>query len=168
MVKQVNHIYKTRDDILKKYLTKVHILCSKFIKFSLSHVPREDNQEADHLAKKGSPDFHQHQTSNRSNYELAEVHCTSQALCWMDRIIDYLKGGVHPNNQVEARKLQLECVKYTLINDQLYRRFYARPLTKCLRSEEATEVMKTMHKGECRTHARGRSLVMCILRQRYF
>ncbi|PKA46049.1 hypothetical protein AXF42_Ash020863 [Apostasia shenzhenica] len=164
MVKQVNHVYEIRDDVLRKYLAKVHVRCSKFIEFSLNHVPREKNQEADRLAKRGSHDFYRHQTADRTNYEVMEIHCVTQAPCWMNRIIDYLKGSV-PS---ESQKLRLESVKYVLLNNQLYRISYARPLTKCLRPDEAVEVMRSVYQGECETHALGRSLVMCILHQGFF
>ncbi|PKA59395.1 hypothetical protein AXF42_Ash021837 [Apostasia shenzhenica] len=83
----------------------------------------------------------------------------------MDRILNYLNDGTQPDNRQETKKLKLGCAKYTLINGELYRRSYAKPLTKCLRLEEAQEVMEAVHKGECGTHARGRSLVM---RQGFF
>ncbi|PKA65413.1 hypothetical protein AXF42_Ash005747 [Apostasia shenzhenica] len=86
----------------------------------------------------------------------------------MDKILDYLKNGTQPNNRQKAQKLKLVCAKYTLVNGELYRRSYAKPLTKCLRPEEALKVMKVVHQGECGTHARGRSLVMRILRQGFF
>ncbi|PKA53718.1 hypothetical protein AXF42_Ash009214 [Apostasia shenzhenica] len=86
----------------------------------------------------------------------------------MDRIFNYLKNGVQPHHRQEAEKLKLEYAKYVLIDGELYRRSYVRPLTKCLRPEEAQEVMEAIHKGECGTHARGRSLVMRILRQEFF
>ncbi|PKA48467.1 hypothetical protein AXF42_Ash019923 [Apostasia shenzhenica] len=86
----------------------------------------------------------------------------------MDMILDFLKDGTQPDNRQEARKLKLNSTKYFLINDKLYRRSYAKPLTKCLRPEEAKKVMEDVHKGECETHARGRSLVMRILCQGFF
>ncbi|PKA57235.1 hypothetical protein AXF42_Ash002539 [Apostasia shenzhenica] len=86
----------------------------------------------------------------------------------MDRILEYLKNGIQLDNRQEAQKLKLVCAKYTLIDGELYRRSYAKPLTKCLRPEEALKVMKAVHRGEYGTHARGRSLVMRILRQGFF
>ncbi|PKA50172.1 hypothetical protein AXF42_Ash020117 [Apostasia shenzhenica] len=86
----------------------------------------------------------------------------------MDSIFDYLKNGTQPANKPDARKLKLDCTKYVIIKGELYRRSYARPLTKCLRLEEAQEAMEVVHKGECGTHACGRSLVMGILRQGFF
>ncbi|PKA65247.1 hypothetical protein AXF42_Ash005579 [Apostasia shenzhenica] len=86
----------------------------------------------------------------------------------MDKILDYLKNRTQPDNRQEAQKLKLVCAKYTLVDGELYRRSYAKPLTKCLRPEEALKVMEAVHRGECGTHARGRSLVMRILRQGFF
>ncbi|PKA65572.1 hypothetical protein AXF42_Ash005906 [Apostasia shenzhenica] len=85
----------------------------------------------------------------------------------MDRVLNYLKDETQPDNRQEAKKLNLECAKYVLIDGELYKMSYVRPLTKCLRPEEAQEVMKVVPKGECGTHARSRSLVMRILRQRF-
>ncbi|PKA49441.1 hypothetical protein AXF42_Ash016630 [Apostasia shenzhenica] len=145
VVNQANRAYEIMDEVLKKYLVKAHSLISQFDEFFLTHVPREDNQVADHLAK-------------------SSEHTPR----WMDKIINYLKNGAQPSNQQEAKRLRLKCAKYTLISEELYRRFYVWLLTKCLRPEEAQEVMEAVHKGECGTHARGQSLVLRILRQGFF
>ncbi|PKA55355.1 hypothetical protein AXF42_Ash003994 [Apostasia shenzhenica] len=168
IVNQVNRAYETKDEVLKKYLEKVQSLISLFDDFSLTHVPREENQVADQLTKRGFPDFHQHQTFEKPSYECSEIQSSDQTPCWIDRIINYLKNVIHPSNQQEAKKLRLECAKYVLISDELYRRSYAKPHTKCLRPGEAQEVMKVIHQGEYGTHARGRSLVIRILRQGFF
>ncbi|PKA58537.1 hypothetical protein AXF42_Ash008824 [Apostasia shenzhenica] len=86
----------------------------------------------------------------------------------MDRILDYLKDGTQPDNRQEAKKLKHDSAKYTLIDGELYRRSYAKPLTKCLGPGEAQKIMEAVHRGECGTHACGRSLVMRILRQGFF
>ncbi|PKA61077.1 hypothetical protein AXF42_Ash005973 [Apostasia shenzhenica] len=78
IVNQVNRIYETKDEVLKKYLMKVQSLISLFDDFSLMHVRREENQVADQLAKRGLPDFHQYQTFERSGYECAEIQNTEQ------------------------------------------------------------------------------------------
>ncbi|PKA48496.1 hypothetical protein AXF42_Ash021612 [Apostasia shenzhenica] len=150
VVNQVNHAFETKDEVLKKYLQLAKSLISLFEDFSLTHIPREENQMADRLAKGGA-----HRPPQDSG-------------CWIDRVLDYLKKGVQPDNRREAQKLKLICAKYALIDGELYRRSYAKPLSKCLRPEEALKVMEAIHRGECGTHARGRSLVMRILRQGFF
>ncbi|PKA65147.1 RNA-directed DNA polymerase like [Apostasia shenzhenica] len=168
VVNQVNQTFETKDEVLKKYLQLAKSLISLFEDFSLTHIPREENQVADQLAKEGLPDLHQTQVFERPSFECTEVSSEEQPPCWMDMILDYLKGGTQPDDRREAQKLKLICAKYTLVNGELYRRSYAKPLTKWLRFEEALKVMEVVHQGECGTHARGRSLVMRILRQGFF
>ncbi|PKA49882.1 hypothetical protein AXF42_Ash004424 [Apostasia shenzhenica] len=168
VVNQVNRAFETKDKVLKKYLQQAQSLISQFEDFSLTHIPREENQVADRLAKVGLPDLRRTQIFERPSFEYAEVYSEEHPPCWMDKILNYLKDGTQPDNRQEAKKLKLDCAKYTLINGELYRRSYAKPLTKCLRPEEAQDVMEAVHKGECGTHARGQSLVMRILRQGFF
>ncbi|PKA65520.1 hypothetical protein AXF42_Ash005854 [Apostasia shenzhenica] len=168
VINQVNRAFEMKDEILKKYLQRTRSLISQFEDFSLTHIPREENQVADRLAKVGLPDLCQTQVFGRPIFECTEIHSEEHPPCWMDRILDYLKDGTQPDNRQEAKKLKLDCAKYILINGELYRRSCAKPLTKCFRPEEAQEVMGAVHKRECGTHARGRSLVMRILHQGFF
>ncbi|PKA63854.1 putative mitochondrial protein [Apostasia shenzhenica] len=164
VVNQVNQTFEMKDEVLKKYLQLARSLISLFENFSLTHIPREENQVADRLAKEGHPDLHRTQVFERRSFECTEVSSEKQPPCWMDEILNYLKSGTQPDNRREAQKLKLACAKYALIDGELYRRSYAKPLTKCLRPDEALKVMEAIHRGECGTHARGRSLVMRILR----
>lgn len=49
IVYQLNGQYKVRNQHLKPYYDKVLVLKSKFRKFSITHIPREMNSEADKL-----------------------------------------------------------------------------------------------------------------------
>ncbi len=49
IVYQLNGQYKVRNQQLKPYYDKVLVLKSKFRKFSITHIPREMNSEADKL-----------------------------------------------------------------------------------------------------------------------
>ncbi|PKA60634.1 RNA-directed DNA polymerase like [Apostasia shenzhenica] len=155
VVNQVNRAFETKDEVLKKYLQQTQSLISQFEDFSLTHIPKEENQVTDRLAKVGLPDLRRTQVFERPNFECTEIHFEEHPPCWMDRILNYLKDGAQPDNRQEAKKLKLDCAKYVLINRELYRRSYAKPLTKCLWLEEAQEVIEAVHKWECETHARG-------------
>ncbi|PKA53750.1 putative mitochondrial protein [Apostasia shenzhenica] len=168
VVNQVNQTFEAKDEVLKKYLQLTKSLISLFEEFSLTHIPREENQVADWLVKEGLPDLHRTQVFERPSFECTEVSSQEQPPCWMDEILDYLKNGTQPDNRREAQKMKLTCAKYTVIDGELYRRSHAKPLTKCLRPDEALKVMEAIHRGECGTHARDRSLVMRILRQGFF
>ena len=51
---QVNGMYETKEEQMKKYLDKVRHLVKKFKEVSFVQVPRENNMEANTLAKEAS------------------------------------------------------------------------------------------------------------------
>nr|GEZ24283.1 reverse transcriptase domain-containing protein [Tanacetum cinerariifolium] len=64
---------------------------------------------------------------------------------WMTQLVDYLKEGVFPGDNKEARKLSLK----------------ARPL-------QADYVMREIHEGSCSMHAGPRSVVAKVIRLGYY
>jgi ribonuclease HI len=54
LVRQMNGMYKVRDKKLQQYNGEVRrLLGNTSFKFSISHIPREQNAEADSLANRG-------------------------------------------------------------------------------------------------------------------
>ena len=51
---QINGMYEAKEGRMKKYLEKVLHLVKKFKEVDFVHIPREENMEADTLAKKAS------------------------------------------------------------------------------------------------------------------
>ncbi|PKA64790.1 hypothetical protein AXF42_Ash016821 [Apostasia shenzhenica] len=159
VVNQVNRTFESKNEVLKKYLQLARSLISQFEDFSLTHIPREENQVADRLAKEGLPDLRRTQVLERPSFECTEVSFKEQPPCWMDRILDYLKNGIQPDNKQDAQKLKLTCAKYALIDGELYRRSYVKPLTKCLRPEETLKVMECIK--ESVEHMPGAEALLC-------
>ncbi|KAL2232610.1 UNVERIFIED_CONTAM: Gag-Pol polyprotein [Sesamum indicum] len=58
--------------------------------------------------------------------------------------------------------------RFTLVNEQLYKRTVEGPLLKCLDPERAEYVMREIHEGSCGNHYGGRSLAQKVIRQGYF
>lgn len=56
LVKQINGEYKVKNEGLKPLYLHAKSLIAKFKAFSISHVNRENNREADKLANKGIDD----------------------------------------------------------------------------------------------------------------
>ena len=52
MVKQLNGYYKVKDPSLKMFVQEITRLKGKLSHFEISHVPREENKEADALANR--------------------------------------------------------------------------------------------------------------------
>ena len=51
---QINGTYEAKEGRMKKYLEKVLRLVKKFKEVDFIHIPREENMEADTLAKEAS------------------------------------------------------------------------------------------------------------------
>nr|XP_033511325.1 uncharacterized protein Mb2253c-like [Nicotiana tomentosiformis] len=54
VVNQVYGVFDTTEERMQQYLNKVQALLSRFRKWSIVHIPREKNMEADALANLGS------------------------------------------------------------------------------------------------------------------
>ena len=54
IVEQVNGEFEAKDDSMKMYLQQVREFVKKFHKFTLVHIPRSQNAQADSLAKLAS------------------------------------------------------------------------------------------------------------------
>jgi ribonuclease HI len=52
LVRQINGIYRVSNDRLKGLHSRVKSLLKSFKRYSIRHIPREENSEADLLAKK--------------------------------------------------------------------------------------------------------------------
>nr|GFD18522.1 reverse transcriptase domain-containing protein [Tanacetum cinerariifolium] len=50
---------------------------------------------------------------------------------WMTQIADYLKEGVLPGDNKEARKLRLKARQYELMEGVLYKRSFLTPWLRC-------------------------------------
>ncbi|XP_070008432.1 uncharacterized protein [Nicotiana sylvestris] len=54
VVNKVNGSFEVREDRMQRYLNKIQITLHRFKEWTLVHIPREENSEADALANLGS------------------------------------------------------------------------------------------------------------------
>ena len=96
IIGQVNGIYEAKEERMRKYLSKVMRLMKRFEEASFIQIPREENVEADTIAKEAS--------ANESTDEFDEIQYmpsidipeVQQVECrgnWMTPIVSYLKDG---------------------------------------------------------------------------
>nr|GEZ97396.1 reverse transcriptase domain-containing protein [Tanacetum cinerariifolium] len=113
---QVLGTYVAKEDNMIKYLEIVKGLVSGFTTFSISQVPRSKNKQADALSKIASTSFAHlskqvlvEVLENKSikEKEVAAV-IKEDGPTWMTQIADYLKEGILPRDNKEARKLRLK------------------------------------------------------------
>ena len=133
---QIANEYDCKDSILRDYHQKCHELmrCFKSIKFT--HVPREQNTEANNLAQLAS--------GYRLTGLVPEIADFDEA-DWRAEIIKYLQD---PSQHVD-KKVKYKALKYVLLDDNLYYKTIDGVLLKCINKEEAKVVMCEVHDGIC-------------------
>ena len=127
---------------MKKYLNKVVCLVKKFKEVDFFQIPKEENMEANTLAKEASTsevvdEFNEIQYL--PSIDFPEVHQIEGKENWMTPIISYLKDGTLPEGKDEARKLRVKSARYILMNEVLYKRGFSQPYLRCLAPNEAKD-----------------------------
>ena len=138
----------------------------------------EDNKRADILSKLSVTKKKSHQRSviqiwlRHPTVTEAEAECLAikeeeaEADNWMTPIIQYLTDGTCKADQEKAMKQQ--CARYTMINEDLYRRGYSTPLLKCITNKRAEYILAEIHEGICGNHVGARTMAAKVLRAGYY
>jgi hypothetical protein len=79
---------------------------------------------------------------------MTELENSLQSEDWRVPLINYLKDP----SQTRDRKIWRQALKYTLLNDDLYRRTIDGLFLKCLDSDQSKIAMGEVHEGICGTH----------------
>src|SRR6266567_4025924 len=141
---------KRRKNEMKKYLGRVMCLVKRFEKVDFVQIPREENVEADTIAKEASAD-ESLEKSDEVQYmpsiDVPEVQQVDNRENWMTPIISYLKDGRLPEEKDEARKVRVRSARYVLMNEVLYKRGFSQPYLRCLATDEANYVLREVHEG---------------------
>ena len=132
---QVNGRYEAKEGRMKRYLEKVLLLVKKFKEANFVQIPREENVEADVLAKEASatePMDEFDEIQYVPSIDLLEVQQIEDRENWMTPIVSYLKDGKLPDGKDEARKLRVRAARYVLMGEVLYKRSFSQPYLRCL------------------------------------
>ncbi|MDV3176183.1 MAG: reverse transcriptase domain-containing protein [Sweet potato little leaf phytoplasma] len=178
VVNQIRGEYGVWDHMLQKYWDRVASLVKKFDYCHIRQIPREDNEEADFLAKLASRDYDDIPRDTQIQIQHAPIIETPlqiQAIregpnTWVDDMLDYLVDKKLPEDPSEATAIIRRSARY-LVSEKgnLYRRSTSqRPFLRCLRPDEAAEVLKEIHSGACSHHPGAKSLAEQALRQGYY
>ena len=168
---QVNGTYEAKEYLTKKYLNKVIRFVKRFKEASFVQVLKEENIEADALAKEASvselmDEFDEVQYM--PSVDLLEVQQIEGEENWMTPIITYLKHGKLLEGKDETRRLRIRLARYILINEMLYERGFSQPYLRCLTPDEANYVLREVHERVCGNHLGARSLVHKVIRVGYY
>ncbi|XP_073137716.1 uncharacterized protein [Henckelia pumila] len=177
IVSQVNENYEAKEDKILGYFTQVNELLSRLDSYDVKQIPRVENESADCHAKLSSSlanidnrkiTFLTYGREETDGSNVTILCVDSEEPCWKDEIVDYLMRDNLPANQVEARKLKVRAVRFTIIDGELYKRSFSSPYLKCLTSAKGNYVLREIHEKICGNHLAGRALAEKTLRQEYF
>ena len=106
MVGQVKGDYEAKEEIMTKYLKVVGELVKKFDRFNITQVPRDQNEEADQLARIATGQKHpipsgvSYQVLDQPSTKLEKIQVCmiDYSNSWADPIVQYLQQGTVPDD----------------------------------------------------------------------
>nr|CAE01940.2 OSJNBa0073L13.2 [Oryza sativa Japonica Group] len=174
----VDKSFETKEEGMKRYLEAVRSMEKCFAGITVEHLPRGQNEEADTLAKSaacGGPHspsiFFEVLYAPSVPTESLDIMAIDQAELgedpedWRTPFVKYLKNGWLPEDEAEAKRLQLRATKYKLVSSQLYRSRVLQPLLHCISFAEAEEMAKEIHQGLCGAHQAARTVASKVFCQ---
>ncbi|XP_027181756.1 uncharacterized protein LOC113780142 [Coffea eugenioides] len=174
VVCQILGEYEAREEVMHRYLSKVHQLIAHFESFEIQKIPRSQNKRADAFSRLVSTSF-----SDLNKTVLVEVLAEPGYLgevvypvypenTWMGPLIRFLSQGELPDDRAESRKLQRKAARYALRQNLLYKRSYLGTCLRCITPEEGQRILQDIHEGLCGAHVGYRMLVKKTLLLGYF
>ena len=171
IINQVNGICEAKEDHMKRYLDMVKWLVKKFKEADFVQVPKEENMEADALAKVASVEgamVKYDRVQYMLSIDLPEVQQIEGEENWMTPIVVYLKDGRLLEGKDKDRKLRNKAAKYVLIDEVLYKRGFFWPYLRCLALDESNYVLREIHEEACGNHSGARALVHKVIHAGYY
>ncbi|XP_075503970.1 uncharacterized protein LOC142541298 [Primulina tabacum] len=162
ITQQIKGVYEAKDDRMLKYLQLIKARAEVFADWGIEQIPREENGEADTLAKMAAS------LSEVSTREVLHVSrlilSTEEEILpvpgdsWMTPLIKFMLNNELPEDRTQAQKTKRQAPRFVLLNNMLYRRSFQGPLLKCLSEKAVDYVLREIHEGCCAEHLRGMSL----------
>ncbi|XP_075492485.1 uncharacterized protein LOC142530536 [Primulina tabacum] len=162
ITQQIKGVYEAKDDRMLKYLQLIKARAEVFADWGIEQIPREENGEANTLAK---------MTASLSEVSTREVLHVSRLILsteeeilpvpgdsWMTHLIKFMVNNELPEDRTQAQKTKRQAPRFVLLNNMLYRRSFQGPLLKCLSEKEVDYVLREIHEGYCAEHFGGMSL----------
>ncbi|XP_073014862.1 uncharacterized protein [Primulina eburnea] len=162
VAQQVKGVYEVREEKFVKYLAIIKELSTHFVSWSIEQIPREENTEADALAKMAASlsDYQEPGISYHTNLVSSVDTGTPRARedNWTTPILDYISQSYLPEDIKEASQIKRRAARFVVIDDRLYRRSFQGPLLKCIAGDESIYVLREIHEGCCGDHIGATSL----------
>ncbi|XP_042418192.1 uncharacterized protein K02A2.6-like [Zingiber officinale] len=172
VTQQVTDNFIINCDKLQVYREAYEKMKEEFAEVTVTKIPRAENEKADELVKMASSlTTWVLDRSTAQTFLIAQIDLQNNreaTIDWRAPMISYLRQGILPNDPEESRLVKKQAHAYVMIGDQLYKRFFSRPLLKCLGMEEANQALREIHLGCCGSHVGGPTLSRKVLLAGYF
>ena len=159
---------------MEKYASLAKQKLSTLSAWKLEHVPRNHNEKAGALAAIAAslpikesiylPIYYQPESSI-SHAMVSRIEEVTPS--WKDPIQLYIATRKLPEDRNKAHKIQVQSVRFSLVDGQLYKRSLGGPYLKCLSPEQSQYVLAELHEGICGNHLEGRTLAHQVHTQGY-
>ena len=106
---------------MQRYLKLTNQLVSKFDRVEFAQVPRDQNAEADKVARSASTDHQAKVTDwkleeqNSPSIEEFQTFLVHAHVGWTSPILSHLKDGRLPPNPKEAKKINKRAARFTVL-----------------------------------------------------
>jgi len=148
VVRHINGDYGAKGERMREYLSMIKGKVNEGLSAKCVHIPREENEQANRLAKATSAEWMvvTNQVLSFVQYsptiDKVEVQVIPMGSDWMMPIVSYLRNGTLPKDHNASRRLKVQLSCFVLIGDVLYKRSLSRPYQRCLAPAGANYVMK--------------------------
>src|SRR5438105_2759016 len=183
IMNQVQKEYSCTSAKMSAYYQEVRKLEGAFDGLELTHMLRNDINEADELAKMGSkrtpvptgvfvqqlyqPTISEEATEPANKPIKAEVFTINPD--WTTPYLNYLLHDKLPDDRAEAERIARRSRRYVVVGgEELYRRGTSGILMRCISKEDGRKLLKEIHSGICENHTASRTLVDKAYRQGFF
>jgi hypothetical protein len=139
-----------------KYLEKVREMERHFKGYSVQHIPRDDNNKVDKLAKAAARnqampldvlfEIIKESSIKETKPKIVNIVETPN---WRAEIMAYLRGHYEPQDELEEKRLKQRARGYAVINRDLYKSGVTEPWLRCITSKKGVELLKEIHSGFC-------------------
>ena len=160
---------------MAKYVSLVKQYLGSFSAWKLKHITKDCNEKADALAVVAAslpitetvflPIYYQPTSSIITN-RVSQVDEVSAS--WIDPIVQYINTGKLPDDRNKPHKIQIQSTRFSLVNEQLFKRSLDKSYLKCLTTEQGQYELAKLHEGICGNHPSGRTLAHKAHTQGYY
>ncbi|XP_042425784.1 uncharacterized protein LOC122013594 [Zingiber officinale] len=150
---QLPRAFEISSTRLRLYAEIFEKLKANFQEVVIHKIPRSENQVVDELAKLASS-----LSTIVVGQPIEQVSLVAHIDCmeritfpndWRMALIEFLHSGTAPADPEDARLIKKRVGRFTLIDDQLYKKAFSRPLLKCVGPEDVDYILNEVHQGSC-------------------